>query len=249
MRFVVLAIVMLFPLVDLVVTARFARWTGVPMWMWLTGSAIGGLWVLTHERHQFRARTLAAFRGDQSLLRGLLDSGRRVLAGMLLLGRIAGSYDLDAVLKAGEAVRGDPLYPLALGLVLLGAFTKSAQFPFQFWLPHAMAAPTPVSAYLHSATMVKAGVFLLARLWPVLAGSEAWFWTVTGVGVVHPSGTTNVTQAAYALINLNASYRFNDSLILTASVRNAADKNYWATLDYPNYGEPRALALSLRWSY
>ena len=85
MRFVVLSIVMLFPLVDLVVTARFARWSGVPMWMWLTGSALAGLWVLTNERHEFRARTLGAFRGDQSLMRGLLDSGRRVLAGMLLL--------------------------------------------------------------------------------------------------------------------------------------------------------------------
>ena len=63
--------------------------------------------------------------------------------------------------------------------MLVGAFTKSAQFPFHFWLPHAMAAPTPVSAYLHSATMVKAGVFLLARLWPVLAGTEAWFLIVT----------------------------------------------------------------------
>ena len=80
MRFVVLSILMLFPLLDLVVTARFARWSGVPMWMWLTGSAIAGLWVLTNERGQFRARTLAA-----PLLRSLLDSGRRVLAGMLLL--------------------------------------------------------------------------------------------------------------------------------------------------------------------
>jgi UPF0716 protein FxsA len=79
-----LAIVLLFPLVDLVVTARFARWTGVPMWMWLAGSAIAGLWVLANERVQFRTRTLAAFRGD-SLLRGLLDSGRRVLAGLLLI--------------------------------------------------------------------------------------------------------------------------------------------------------------------
>ena len=69
MRFVMLGIVMIFPLVDLVVTARFARWSGVPMWMWLTGSAIAGLWVLANERVQFRARTLAAFRGDQSLLR------------------------------------------------------------------------------------------------------------------------------------------------------------------------------------
>ena len=70
-----------------------------------------------------------------------------------------------------------------LVLVLLGALTKSAQFPFHFWLPHAMAAPTPVSAYLHSATMVKAGVFLLARLWPVLAGTEPWFWLVGGAGL------------------------------------------------------------------
>ena len=125
-----------------------------------------------------------ARRGARMALIVTGGGGLCLLAGMLLLGRIAGSYDLDAVLEAGEAVRGDPLYPVALGLVLLGAFTKSAQFPFQFWLPHAMAAPTPVSAYLHSATMVKAGVFLLARLWPVLAGTEAWFWAVTGVGVV-----------------------------------------------------------------
>jgi multicomponent K+:H+ antiporter subunit A len=125
-----------------------------------------------------------ARRGARMALIVTGGGGLCLLAGMLVLGHIVGSYDLDTVLKAGDAVRADPLYPLALGLVLLGAFTKSAQFPFQFWLPHAMAAPTPVSAYLHSATMVKAGVFLLARLWPVLAGSETWFWTVTGVGVV-----------------------------------------------------------------
>jgi len=84
MRFVMLAIVLIFPLVDLAVTARFARWTGVPMWMWLVGSAVAGLWVLTNERVQFRSRALAAFNRD-SLLRGLLDSGRRVLAGVLLI--------------------------------------------------------------------------------------------------------------------------------------------------------------------
>ena len=76
---------------------------------------------------------------------------------------------------------GDAKRPL---LVLLGAFTKSAQFPFHFWLPQAMAAPTPVSAYLHSATMVKAGVFLLARMWPVLAGTEAWFYLVATTGLI-----------------------------------------------------------------
>ncbi len=110
--------------------------------------------------------------------------GLCLLCGVLLLGHLVGSYDLDAVLASGEVVRAHPLYPVALTLVLLGAFTKSAQFPFQFWLPHAMAAPTPVSAYLHSATMVKAGVFLLARLWPVLAGTQAWFWLVGGAGVI-----------------------------------------------------------------
>ena len=82
MRFLMLAIVLIFPVVDLVVTARFARWTGVPLWMWLAGSAAMGLWVLANERVQFRTRALAAFRSD-SLLRGLLDSGRRVLAGVL----------------------------------------------------------------------------------------------------------------------------------------------------------------------
>lgn len=84
MRFVLLAIVLIFPVVDLAVTARFARWTGVPLWMWLTASAAAGLWVLTNERAQFRSRTLAAFRGE-SLMRGVLDSGRRVLAGVLLI--------------------------------------------------------------------------------------------------------------------------------------------------------------------
>ncbi|MFT0891513.1 monovalent cation/H+ antiporter subunit A [Pseudochelatococcus sp. G4_1912] len=109
--------------------------------------------------------------------------GLCLFAGVLVIGHIVGSYDLDVVLNSGEAIRSHALYRPALILVLLGALTKSAQFPFHFWLPHAMAAPTPVSAYLHSATMVKVGVFLLVRMWPVMGGTEPWFWIVGGAGL------------------------------------------------------------------
>ena len=109
--------------------------------------------------------------------------GLALLAGVLLIGHIVGDFRLDAVLRSGDLIRNHPLYEAALVLVLLGAFTKSAQVPLHFWLPHAMAAPTPVSAYLHSATMVKAGVFLLARLYPALGHSEPWFWLVSSVGL------------------------------------------------------------------
>ena len=109
--------------------------------------------------------------------------GLALIAGLLLLGSIAGTYEIHEIVTRGDIIRNSPLYLPALLLILTGAFAKSAQFPFHFWLPHAMAAPTPVSAYLHSATMVKAGVFLLARLWPALSGTDAWFLIVTGVGL------------------------------------------------------------------
>jgi multicomponent K+:H+ antiporter subunit A len=110
--------------------------------------------------------------------------GLALFAGLLVIGNIVKSYDLDVILASGEIIRNHELYSAALILMLLGAMTKSAQFPFQFWLPHAMAAPTPVSAYLHSATMVKAGVFLLVRFWPVMSGTDAWFWIVTSAGLI-----------------------------------------------------------------
>lgn len=110
--------------------------------------------------------------------------GLCLLIGALLIGHIVGSYDLGRILASGDLIRSHPLYVPALVFILLGALTKSAQFPFHFWLPNAMAAPTPVSAYLHSATMVKAGVFLMARLWPVLAGTPEWFWIVGLAGMI-----------------------------------------------------------------
>ena len=110
--------------------------------------------------------------------------GLALLAGVVLLGQAAGSYELSAVLAAGERLREHEHYALMLNLILLGAFTKSAQFPFHLWLPHAMTAPTPVSAYLHSATMVKAGLFLVARLHPALGDTALWFHLVTLTGML-----------------------------------------------------------------
>lgn len=125
----------------------------------------------------------AARRGARMALTVTATGGLCLFAGLLILGHIAGSYDLDVILTLGDKIRSSHLYTVSLILILLGALTKSAQFPFQFWLPHAMAAPTPVSAYLHSATMVKAGVFLMARFWPVLSGTDEWFWIVGGAGL------------------------------------------------------------------
>ena len=130
-----------------------------------------------HEAHDARiaARMALAVTGA---------GGLALLAGVLVLGQITGSYNLSRVLDNGDLIRGDALYPLALVLILIGAFTKSAQFPFHFWLPNAMAAPTPVSAYLHSATMVKAGAFLVARFYPAMAGTDLWFYLVFPVGAI-----------------------------------------------------------------
>jgi len=108
--------------------------------------------------------------------------GLVLMAGLITMAATGGSWDLSGIIAQGDALRDSTLYTVILVLVLVGTFTKSAQVPFHFWLPNAMEAPTPVSAYLHSATMVKAGVYLLMRLSPALGGTEAWYYALTIFG-------------------------------------------------------------------
>ncbi|GAB5468002.1 MAG: putative monovalent cation/H+ antiporter subunit A [Rhodospirillales bacterium] len=129
----------------------------------------------------------ASAKARRSALQALLVTGAgglALLAGLIMLGFSAGTFELSEILNDGQAIRDHALYLPILILVLAGAFTKSAQVPFHFWLPNAMAAPTPVSAYLHSATMVKAGIYLLARMHPALSGTDVWIWTLTIFGAV-----------------------------------------------------------------
>jgi multicomponent Na+:H+ antiporter subunit A len=128
-----------------------------------------------HQRERARKAALQAL-----IVTGA--GGLALMAGFILLGHVGGSFELAALLDQGELVRGHGLYFPILLLILAGAFTKSAQMPFHFWLPNAMEAPAPVSAYLHSATMVKAGIYLLARFSPILGGAEAWHYLVTAFG-------------------------------------------------------------------
>ncbi|HEX6439069.1 MAG TPA: putative monovalent cation/H+ antiporter subunit A [Candidatus Binatia bacterium] len=137
-----------------------------------------------HESEDARAAALQA-------LLVTSGGGLALLAGFLLLGHIGATMEISALAESGATIRSDPLYRPIVLLVLAGAFTKSAQVPFHFWLPGAMVAPTPVSAYLHSATMVKAGVYLLARLTPVLGGTELWMLALT------TAGATTMAVGAY----------------------------------------------------
>ncbi|MFW5830965.1 MAG: hydrogen gas-evolving membrane-bound hydrogenase subunit E [Prolixibacteraceae bacterium] len=130
--------------------------------------------------HEKQSARNAAF---QSLyITGL--GGLAMLGGIILLGSVVNSYSVTEWISQSDALKESNLYLPGLLLILAGVFTKSAQFPFHFWLPGAMQAPAPVSSYLHSATMVKAGVFLLARLSPVLGGTTEWIYIVSLVGVV-----------------------------------------------------------------
>ncbi|WP_110602555.1 monovalent cation/H+ antiporter subunit A [Salinicola lusitanus] len=160
------------------------------LWVFWELTSLSSFLLIGYWYRQSEAR-----RGARMALAVTGMGGLAMLAGFLLIGHIVGTFDLQTVLDSRELIQADPRYLPALLLVLLGAFTKSAQFPFHFWLPHAMAAPTPVSAFLHSATMVKAGVFLLARLHPALAGSQLWLYIVTLTGLV-----TMIYAAYFALL-------------------------------------------------
>jgi multicomponent Na+:H+ antiporter subunit A len=128
-----------------------------------------------HEDAKSRASALQA-------LLVTAGGGLAMMAGFVLMAAITGTTSISAIVAEPGDLLASPLLPGVIVLVAIGAFTKSAQFPFHFWLPNAMAAPTPVSAYLHSATMVKAGVYVLARLAPVFTGEPVWVWTLTLIG-------------------------------------------------------------------
>jgi len=130
-----------------------------------------------HEKESSRNSALQAL-----LITG--GGGLALLAGLILISGISGSMSISSLASMNDILTGHRLYAPAVILILIGAFTKSAQFPFHFWLPNAMEAPTPVSAYLHSATMVKAGIYLIARMNPSLGGTELWNLTIMFVGAV-----------------------------------------------------------------
>ncbi len=135
------------------------------------------------RRERARAAALQAL-----LVTGL--GGLFLLAGLILLGEAGGSYSLSVLLRDGFRMTGDALFLPVLLLLLAGAFTKSAQVPFHFWLPRAMEAPTPASAYLHSTTMVKAGVYLIARMSPIM--NDGFYWTA----IIAPVGAATLIVAA-----------------------------------------------------
>ena len=126
----------------------------------------------------------ASIYGAQKSLIITVFGGLSLLGGFILISLAGDSLSLHELIANASEIQHSPLFIFAMVLIMLGAFTKSAQVPFYIWLPDAMEAPTPVSAYLHSATMVKAGLYLVARVTPLFAISQGWIWTITLVGLI-----------------------------------------------------------------
>ncbi|WP_100013288.1 Na+/H+ antiporter subunit A [Lentibacillus sediminis] len=141
-------------------------------------TSISSFLLIAFWYHRKRSRE-----GAQKSLLITISGGFAMLVGFIMLYAMTGSFSIREIISVISEHTDHPLFLPAMLLILLGAFTKSAQFPFHIWLPDAMEAPTPVSAYLHSATMVKAGIYLVARFTPVFGGEALWFWLVTGVGL------------------------------------------------------------------
>ncbi len=141
-----------------------------------------------HRREAARKAALQAL-----LVTGL--GGLGLLASFLLMHQLTGTFQISAMLDKASVLTGSPMYSFLIILFLLGIATKSAQFPFHFWLPNAMEAPTPVSTYLHAATMVKAGIYLAARLSPILGDTQLWHTSLMSLGAA-----TMLTGAALALL-------------------------------------------------
>lgn len=141
----------------------------ITLFMFWELTSISSYLLIGFNHHKEKSRKLA--------LQALLVTGAgglALLAGFILLSQISGSLEISSLYDLNNTIKNSPHYVAIVILILIGAFTKSAQFPFHFWLPNAMEAPTPVSAYLHSATMVKAGIYLIARLNHSLGGTEIW---------------------------------------------------------------------------
>ncbi|MBL8130474.1 MAG: DUF4040 domain-containing protein [Anaerolineae bacterium] len=173
---------------------------GAMLWLVLSGNLI--TLFIAWELTSITSYLLIGFKGgkDAEARTGAMQAlvitgggGLALLVGLALLGAAAGTFEMSGVL-GNTALRDHPHYSALAILIFAGCFTKSAQFPFQFWLPGAMAAPSPASAYLHSATMVKAGIYLLARLYPALGSTELWTSALLGVGL-----TTMLLGAVIAL--------------------------------------------------
>ncbi len=150
----------------------------VTLFIFWEGTSITSFLLVAYKTKDEEAR-----RGGFQALFITGGGGIALLASLLMAATLAGGTSFAAILSSGDALRSSPIYPVMLLLVAFGAFTKSAQFPAHIWLPRAMTAPTPASAYLHSATMVKAGIFLMARLNPALGSTDLWFLLLTGFGL------------------------------------------------------------------